>query len=142
MSAISSCQLWLLKNLGAECSLAQLQLFLWVNICKSVALNAFILVFCKTVSLNYCRLFVCHVICILRVNAYIYVTIKLSAYNPTQGWWLETLYAHSAAASLKVNGVKYNEKNYRMQRILFWWFLPIQSNFSRNYYICYSCMLY
>lgn len=48
-----------------------------------------------------------------------YITKKVSAYNPTEECWLETLYAHSATASLKVNGVKYKEKNTRSTRSFF-----------------------
>lgn len=44
-------------------------------------------------------------------SKYIYITKKVSAYSPTEECWLGTLRAQSAAASLKVDEVKYEEKN-------------------------------
>lgn len=73
---------------------------------------------------------------------YVYITKKMSAYSHTEECWLEILYAHSAAASLKVDGVKYKGKKIQKAQDPFWRLVPIQSNFSRNYYICYSCMFY
>lgn len=51
---------------------------------------------------------------------YVYITKKMSAYSYTEECWLEILYAHSAAASLKVDGVKYKgKKKYKKHKILF-----------------------
>lgn len=80
-----------------------------MSTCNSVALNALVLVFCRIVSLN--AGYLCIMWSVYLQSKYRYITKKVSAYSPTEECWLGTLRAQSAAASLKVDEVKYEEKN-------------------------------